>query len=120
MIGAGLGDRQQRVSLPIGHRLPVALRKVRIADREQRAGHLYRQMERGAGDERLDVEIAAGLLRREGAQCFAGDARRGRHRADRVRRPHPVASGPQLGLARHDLLQEFVRGCHAPKTLTGH
>ena len=54
----------------------VALREVEVADREQRARHVDRQVETAAGDQLADVEIASDLARRDRSQpvgCRSGD-----------------------------------------------
>ena len=80
--------------------LAVALREVDVAEREQRAGHVHRQQQRRAGDEPADVEVAAGLARRDRPQPRRGDRRRARTRAGRRRRARPRrGSAPRARVA---------------------
>ena len=64
----------------------VALAGVRIAGPQQRARHMHRHIERGAGDEIADVHVAgefAGRHARVAARLLARDAERARERAQR-------------------------------------
>ena len=86
-------ERQHDVHRALDRRaadLAVALRGMRVADRKQRARHLDRQIERGAGGEVADVEIAADPPRRHDrmqARSRRAQCRSCRRRASAARVP---------------------------------
>ena len=72
----------------------IALGEVGVAGRKQGAFDVDRQEQFGAARELLDVEVAAVLARRQGAQAVAGGRAGGGYRADRVgRQGEPAAAG---------------------------
>jgi len=86
--------------------LAVPLDAVSVADREQRAGNEDRQIERGAGNELLVVEIAAVLARRLSRDHAPGKRRRRAHHAEERRQRNLLAPGQSPALARaveHDM-----------------
>ena len=88
--------------------LAVALGEVQVADREQRAGHVHRQPEAGAGAEVADVHVAAVLARRVGAQAVGGGGRPGQLGRGRV-------GGADRRLARAGALEQLPRRRHADR-----
>jgi hypothetical protein len=89
--------------------LAVALREVRVADREQRSRSRHRNRQPYAFAELLDVQVAAGLSGRDGAQRFGGDARVVRDGVGGVRGEHRAAAFEEGLLAGDRLLQQLVR-----------
>ena len=79
--------------------LAVALRGVGVADREQRAGDLDRQVERRAGGQIADVEIAADAARRH-HRMQAGLGRREADGAGEGLQRHPAVLAEQRRLQR--------------------
>ena len=65
------GDRAGHLDRRPAH-LAVALGEVEVADGEERARHVDRQIEPAARDELADVEVAAGLPRRDRPQSCGG------------------------------------------------
>ena len=95
----------------IGH-LAVALRAVAVAGREQRALDEDRQIERGAGDQLLVVEVAAVLARRRGRDRAPGGRRRRAHHAEERAPRHFLAPRQLPHLARaieHDVDRAAAR-----------
>ena len=78
-------QRRAQRGLERGERdLAVALREVRVADVRERARDLHRQVERGALDEQVDVDVAAVRAGRHRVRALvAGD--RDAHRAQERR-----------------------------------
>src|ERR1700719_957045 len=84
--------------------LPVALREMRVADREEGAVDKDRQHEARALAQLLDVEIAAVLARRDRAQRLGGDWLRRRHRTVFLGRQHHPAAAEEVGFTALDRL----------------
>ena len=87
----------------------VALREMRIAHRKQRALLIDRQIDRRAFDELFDVEIAAGLMRRDGAERFARDGRIGRYGHIGIGQKNRAAPVGQVFLPGIDAVEQFAR-----------
>ena len=86
--------------------LAVALHAMTVADREQRAVDEDRQIERGAGDELLVVEVAAVPARGRGRDHAPGRRRRRAHHAEERRQRHLLSprQPPALACAiEHDV-----------------
>ena len=90
--------------------LAVALRKMRVADRKQRARDEHRQQKACARAQLLDVEIAAIFTWRNCAQPFRRDRLARGHRARRLGRQHkPAALAQVLFAPQHLAPQLFGR-----------
>ena len=97
--------------------LAVALHRMRVADREERARHLDRQIEHRAGGKVADVEIAADaprrhdgmeprLGRRHADRAGEGFERHARMRAEGGRLPRRAVVGPQMQRRLAELVGE--------------
>src|SRR5947209_18496267 len=86
----------------------VALRKMRIADREQGAVDKNRQKEPGTLAQLFDVEIAAVLARWDRAQRLRGERLRRRHRTVFLGRQHHSAAAEEVCFAALDRLAQLV------------
>ena len=93
--------------------LAVALGEVGVSRGKQRSALKHRQVDRGSGGQLADIDIAAVLPGRRGAQAGGGDGFGGRDGAFGRRRQHPPAPLQQLRLALGDALEQFARGSDA-------
>src|SRR5262249_49286135 len=97
----------------------IALRKVSIAHRVERAFDIDGYEEPGTDRHLLDVGIAAILPWRNGAQTVLCNCPRRRHGAFALRQEHHSAARPQLAFALGPSCELLMRGRKACRTHEG-